>query len=292
MRSTSGLQNAIAKLTRLYPLYSGVASLANHRLLTTITGTDGAGWAATPGGEVKVDLSDYVGRAAFFMGDIDPKITWVAKKILRPGGTAFDVGANIGVLTLLFSRLVGEAGAIHSFEPNPDVAASLDEARKRAHLTNITLNEIAIGSEDAILELRVPERNRGSASIIRGLEWTSAKKHRVAVTTLDKYVIQRGVTAIDLIKIDIEGAELDLFRGASHVLNDIQPRAIIFEENASIPGRSPVIDFLLSADYGLLSLPKATLRMRARHFEDGDRSHDFVAAKRGRQFDALCASLL
>jgi FkbM family methyltransferase len=292
--SPSAYQRGLAKLTRFYPFYSGAASLANSKCFKKLSGSGGVAWAPTPGGDVRAYLNDFVGRTAFFIGDLDPKITWVAQRILKPGDTAFDVGANIGIVTLLFSKLVGsKGGSVHAFEPNPIVMRFLGAAISRARATNIVANELAIGSQAATLTLKVEAGNFGSGSLVRGQMWKDYSTHNVPIITLDEYVSSRSIRTIDLIKIDIEGGELELFRGASHVLNHIQPRAIIFEDNASDgPSQSPVIELLRSLDYKILSLPKALLRMNATIFNSTDNSgHDFVAAKSGRAFDDLCKSL-
>jgi FkbM family methyltransferase len=290
----STYQHAVAALTRLYPFYSGAASLPNRLFFKRISGLSGEAWAKTPGGEVYAKLNDFVGRAAFFCGDIDPKLTWVARRVLRPGDTAFDIGANIGIMTLLFSRIVGPSGSVHAFEPNPVVMRALHRAVTRSGAPNVILNELAVGSEKTTLTLRVAEGNDGSGSLARSHEWGSTHTHEVAVTTIDDYVGQHQIKSIGLMKIDIEGFELELFKGGSDLLKKIQPRAIVFEDNAAPPDTaSPVIDFLRSHDYELLSLPKALLRMTARKFSSNDTAggHDFVAAKRGRPFDDLCRLL-
>ena len=104
-------QSLLATLLRRYPLYSGAGTLANSKLVATLAGTSHESvWCPTSGGDVLAPLHDYVGRAAYYCGDLDPKISWVCKKLVNPGDTVCDIGANIGIVTLLLSRLVGNAG--------------------------------------------------------------------------------------------------------------------------------------------------------------------------------------
>src|SRR6516165_8855242 len=96
----------VSTITRLYPFYTGCGMLANSELLKVIAPpSPDLVWAQSMAGEIKVSLDDHVGRALYFFGDLDPKISWVIKRILRPGDLAFDIGANFGILTLLMSKL-------------------------------------------------------------------------------------------------------------------------------------------------------------------------------------------
>jgi FkbM family methyltransferase len=239
---------------------------------------------------VLADLADFVGRTAFFVGDIDPKLSWVAKRLLKPGSIAFDVGANIGMMTMLYAKLVGPSGRVHSFEPNPAVMHSLAAAVARAKYENVQLNEAALSAATGTFTLKAPMGNLGSASLIREMsDQSNYLEYSVQVGTLDDYVWKQSVRSIDLIKIDVEGAELDVLLGAKRTLAEIRPQAILFEDNSSsTASESPVIEFLRTEDYEVLSIPKALFRMRVKPCAPSDIGHDYIAAKRGAQFDRLC----
>src|SRR5438067_1424811 len=114
---------------RLYPLFSGCGALANLPLLRRLAPP--AGTVTTDlrdGSRIRVRPGDYIGRAVFFFGDLDPKLRWVFSRVLRPGDAALDIGANCGVMSLFAARLVGPAGQVHAFEPQPDLAALLRES--------------------------------------------------------------------------------------------------------------------------------------------------------------------
>src|SRR5262245_47592751 len=94
-------QAVVASMTRWYPFFSGCGTLANHPLMKALMPPSSEMvWTRVYGGQVQVPLDDYVGRAAFLFGDLDPKITWVLRRLLKPGDFALDIGANFGVLTL------------------------------------------------------------------------------------------------------------------------------------------------------------------------------------------------
>src|SRR5258705_75825 len=104
-------QHSLAAITRRYPFLSGAATLSNSPAFSRFSGSNNTeGWCPTPGGEIYARLNDYVGRAVFFSGDLDRKLTSVARQLIQKGDTVFDIGANIGVMTLQFADLVGSLG--------------------------------------------------------------------------------------------------------------------------------------------------------------------------------------
>ncbi|MFO0910852.1 MAG: hypothetical protein U0794_21345, partial [Isosphaeraceae bacterium] len=118
----SSRRNAIvARFTRCYPFISGCAQVANSRLVQRATGpSEGLVWARNDRGqELLVPIDDYVGRSIYFVGDLDRKLSRLISGIVRSGDTVLDIGANLGVITLQLSALVGLQGRVHSFEPNP-----------------------------------------------------------------------------------------------------------------------------------------------------------------------------
>ena len=100
-------QALTAAVTRCYPFFSGCGSLANSGFIKLMSGAQGGKvWCRVPGGEVLADLDDYVGRSAFFVGDLDRKISWICKQIVREGDTVLDIGANIGMVAILLRVMV------------------------------------------------------------------------------------------------------------------------------------------------------------------------------------------
>ena len=156
-------QSLTASLTRRYPFYSGRARFANSRFVQGLAGPGAeAVWARVPGGEVLARLDDFLGRTAFYVGDIDGKLTWICSRIVRPGDTVLDIGANIGTVTIWLSALVGEKGKVHSFEPNPTAHKALQLLIERNKSANICLHPVALGEEEGSLDLVIPPTDRKS----------------------------------------------------------------------------------------------------------------------------------
>jgi len=135
--------------------------------------------------------------------------------VLAAGSVVVDAGANIGIYSRFLSRCVGAGGRVHSFEPSPDNFAHLKSAL--ANVTNVTLNQLAVGekTEDSMLyvseELNVDHR-----------AYPTAREPRRAIsirtTALDDYF--KPGTRVDLIKMDIQGYELHALQGAERVISD------------------------------------------------------------------------
>src|SRR5262249_29986283 len=155
---------------------------ANSKFVATLAGTsDENVWCPTSGGEVLAPLGDYIGRAAYYCGDLDPKISWVCKKLVKPGDTVCDIGANIGIVTLLLSRLVGDTGKVFAFEPNPPSYEALAAAVARNRMNNVFPQFIALGSQNEERDLAIPSDNAGAASLRETAVHSAGKTTRVSV---------------------------------------------------------------------------------------------------------------
>lgn len=155
---------------------------------------------------------------------------------LREGMTVFDAGANVGELTLLFSRFVGASGSVHAFEPTGAGFARLEAVCRAASLRNVRLNQLALAEEEGAVRLHVYDDDY--------LSWTSRAARplenyginvkpttieEVPATTVDLYCERNGVAKIDLLKIDVEGAELQVLIGARRMLHEKRVRCLTFE---------------------------------------------------------------
>ncbi len=263
--------------------------MANHPFIQLLAGiTHESAWARVPGGEVLAPLGDFVGRAAYYTGELDRKLTWICSRLIRPGDTVLDIGANIGMVTILLARLTGEEGRVHAFEPNPRLIRLLRQVIDRNHLTNVKLHPIALGPESATLELRIPKLNSGAASLVRNRGMSDCEVVRVAVEQLSAVAAREDIQSVRLIKIDVEGYEAEVLRGADELFQRARPEAILFELNDDIDGplcEVPVIKTLMEHDYGFLAISRSLLRMRLQRFDpriaNKSVGHDILAVAHG-----------
>jgi FkbM family methyltransferase len=147
----------------------------------------------------------------------------------------FDVGAHVGELTLLFSRSAGQ-GQVHAFEAGRISFERLSAACQDAGCSNVLLHHAAVSDREGEIELQVyddahlawsTQANRPLASY--GIDVQPVGIERVAAITLDRYCEMAGVTQIDLLKIDVEGAELQVLMGAKRLLAEQRIRCLTFE---------------------------------------------------------------
>ncbi|HEY6802739.1 MAG TPA: FkbM family methyltransferase [Pyrinomonadaceae bacterium] len=157
-------------------------------------------------------------------------------EFLRAGMTVFDVGAHIGELTLMFARFVGDLGRVYSFEPSSESFKRLAATCAAASLRNVQLNSVAVG--DQVGEVTLHSYGEGYLSFtsqaVRPLQNYGINIHAVAeetapATTIDTYCKANDVTSIDLLKIDVEGAEFQVMLGARRMLEERRVRCIAFE---------------------------------------------------------------
>jgi FkbM family methyltransferase len=155
---------------------------------------------------------------------------------LREGMTVFDAGANVGDLTLLFSRFVGEAGSVHAFEPCGAAFERLSAIGRAASLRNVRLNGLALAEEEGTVRLHVYDddylswNTRAQRPLENyGINVRPRATEEVPSTTVDLYCERNGVAEIDLLKIDVEGAELQVLVGARRMLRQRRVRCVSFE---------------------------------------------------------------
>lgn len=152
------------------------------------------------------------------------------RSIVRDGDTAFDIGANIGLHTVLLSKLVGLNGRLCVFEPNHDLLPQLTLTVEA--LNNATLHPFALADKFEIATLYVPE-NAEKGSLANWTDGEDGETHTMncQVRRLNDLIDAGVIPQPDFIKCDVEGAELMVFQEGSKALNRIDAPIIIFEAN-------------------------------------------------------------
>ncbi len=188
---------------------------------------NGAWLAIRP--EEGVVVAESVGWTCFRERVWDPHVEACIRSLLRSGDTAIDVGANLGYFTAVMAQCVGPAGRVWAFEPVPETFELLTLCRSLNGYENVTAIDVALGAAEGSVEITYDPRHSGLATI--HADQVSGDKQRVRLRTLDALVAAGAVAARpDLIKVDVEGHELDVLRGARRTICDASP-AIVFELN-------------------------------------------------------------
>jgi len=142
-----------------------------------------------------------------------------------------DGGANVGQYSMLAAAKVGARGSVHAFEPIPDTFACLKKNLMSNSLENITANNLALWNCEETVHLGMPEDmtdNFGSYTV--GAADSSSGSIEASAASLDSYAATHALRRLDLIKLDIEGAESFALRGARKVLEEFRP-TILMEIN-------------------------------------------------------------
>jgi FkbM family methyltransferase len=158
---------------------------------------------------------------------------------LSEGMMVFDVGANVGQLTELFSNLVGHserAGCVHAFEAGREAFSRLANLCQTAGLRNVVLNHLALADQKGSINLNVYDEDHlaWSTQALRPLQNYGINTRPVSVeetraSTVDLYCEENDIAKIDLLKIDVEGAEFQVLKGARQMLESLRIACVAFE---------------------------------------------------------------
>ncbi len=165
----------------------------------------------------------YVGRSFTEYGEYSEGEVEVFRQILQPGDVALDVGANLGAHTLPMAQLVGPTGAVHAFEPQRILVQILCANVALNELANVRALPFALGRAPG--GTKVPALDYRGANNFGGISLGGAHGEDVPVITLD----QLGLARIKLIKVDVEGMEIDVLAGGKATLARCRP--ILYVEN-------------------------------------------------------------
>lgn len=205
---------------RRLPVFGNLIHRISHRFLPA----EEKIWARIEVGPAKglwLELNPRTGQN-YIRGEAENALQDILAARLRPGMVFYDLGANIGLFTLLAARLVGIEGKVFSFEPDPVVAARLRRNVERNQFANVTVVEAGVWS----LSGKVKFVTADASSPDRGLgrfvgEESGASGTPIRCVALDDFV--QDAPPPNAIKCDVEGAELETFHGAEQLLRAHHP---------------------------------------------------------------------
>ncbi len=209
---------------------------------------------------MRISSSDqWVSRAVFVNGVFEPAELDFIRRHVTPGMTVFDVGANIGVHTLTLAAAVGPTGVVHAFEPS----RAFDLLMQNVALNDLggrtRLNRCAVGRANGSLTL-VQCKPGCEAFTSHGgplrPEFDTGERFEVPMISLDTYAHLNGLDRVDFLKVDVEGSEPDVVRGAAGLLARHAIKLVMFEVNETClanSGSSPaeLVEQLSSAGFAL-----------------------------------------
>lgn len=189
----------------------------------------------------------------------EPHISAQVRRLLAPGGVFVDVGANIGYFSLLAARLVGPTGRVIAFEPRPDNVELLMASARDNGFAQIEVRPLAVAEKAQELAFFASGVTFSNGRIVNDMEPGSAHLPRVRAVRLDDELVD--VPRVDVLKMDIEGAEPRALAGMKDLLRTRRPTVLVefSPDLIRVSSRSDPADFLaaLGENHRLHIVPRA-----------------------------------
>lgn len=188
--------------------------------------------APRAGGRFAVDTQDLIQRYLYLFGAWEPHLTGWLRRRLRPGDGFVDVGANIGVFSVLAARLVGDRGRVVAVEASPDLHRHLLRNLRLNGLDTVRALNAAVSDRPRTLTFTLASsRNTGANSIVP-YDGPVESRFEAEARPLPELLDPAEIAAARVIKIDVEGAEGSVVRGLAPMLGALRPDAEITVEVA------------------------------------------------------------
>ena len=182
----------------------------------------------------ELDLREAIDNAMFFMGSREPETSRALKLLCKNGDVVIDIGANIGSHTLPIASFVGEEGRVYAFEPVPWAMNKMKRNIELNSFGNIVPESIGLSdvNEDVEMKFRASFKIGSKSGVGKEGEiddswWRECEHVKVRMETLDHYVASHKLDRIDLIKLDVDGFEGKVIRGALESLKRFSPILIM-----------------------------------------------------------------
>ena len=202
--------------------------------------------AAVPAGYWLYNIHDlYIGQAIAKYGEYARLETRFLEPLCHPGDIVIDVGANIGVHTVTFARRVGSEGAVIAFEPQRLVFQALCANVALNSLANVECHQAAIGATRGTVV--VPELDFNRAANFGAVSLATNRQGRpVPMLPLDDFA---GLPRLRLVKIDIEGMEIEAIEGAKRLIAQFRP--LLYVENDRVENSERMLRLIDDLGYDM-----------------------------------------
>lgn len=170
----------------------------------------------------------------------EPLATRLLQQFLKPGMNVVDIGGNLGYYALLEAQMVGDAGRVIAIEP---VAANFAQLSKNVEANgyrNILLHNVAIGASNGTAPMYLTEKSNWHT--LHPVPWRT-REITVRVSTLDALLAQHNLCSVDLIRMDLEGYEVEVIRGMAETVENYSPRLLV-ELHPHVVGAEAMLGYL------------------------------------------------
>jgi FkbM family methyltransferase len=205
---------------------------------------------------LRLNLANDLSKQLFVAGCYDPNEFAFLDKVLEPGMTFIDAGANEGLYALFAARRAGHSGRVLAFEPSAREFSRLKANIARNGLENVTLFPLALADREGEAGLLIANAEHAGQNTLGAFAHEGAgeeRREKVPVRSLDNVLASERVGRVDVVKIDVEGAEVRLLEGAKETLRQYRPLLLIEINSDSLAkqghSRTEITALLESLDY-------------------------------------------
>lgn len=242
------------------------------------------------GSRFGIVFDNELGQQMFVSGCYEPNEFALLDRVLRPGMTALDAGANEGTYTVFLAARVGPKGRVLAVEPSPRELARLRANLALNDAVHVTVVAAALAERQGEAALKLADARHAGQNTLGGFiypEVTESGHLIVPATTIDMLAETQRLDRLDVIKLDVEGAELAALAGAAHVLEAYRPLLLLEASDAALRWQGGSLEALLDrlgeAGYLLYRFDTET-GLPVPLPGEKDTSHNLVAVHRERRF--------
>lgn len=217
---------------RNFPFQRGKGLLLRYIVTPTLPPRDVEFDLPVPGGKVALRYRETLGLSSLLYGPFESGELAFASNFLRSGDVAMDVGANVGLFSVVMAAAVGERGRIFSFEPVPANVARLRCNLQRNDVRNTQVFPVALGDVDAQMRLHMSIDTAYPSLHEVQLGLGDGTALSVQVRTLDNVWDEVGNPSVAFIKMDVEGAEINVLLGARRLLTNCRSTLLVEANSA------------------------------------------------------------
>lgn len=215
--------------------------------------------------KLEVVLGNDLSHCLYVDGEVDPNEFSFLARVLKPGMVVIDAGANEGIYSIFCRAKVGPQGRVIAIEPSTRERLRIERNKLLNGFGNIDVLPLALCEQPGNVVLRLADDGHAGHNTLGrfAADWVRIKgEETVASATLDRIAAENGLPPVDLIKLDIEGAELRALRGAEELLRRDHPALLmeVMEETLVTQGASAsqLLDYVRQFGYSIFEFSPLT----------------------------------
>lgn len=182
---------------------------------------------------INVDTRSFLEWYIFFYGAFRPEVSKLLNRMLRPGHVAFDIGANIGMHTIIMANCVGPTGKVHCFEPDPHPLGRLKRNLALNGLDFVECHQAALSAKSETRRFFLHDETIGNfanASLHAANVGKETEAIDVEVLSLDDFIARNPIPRLDVIKLLAQGEEWNVLQGARATIAKYRPKIFFLYE--------------------------------------------------------------